>query len=89
MTQSGDKVARYFTDEADSSFQVQYAVIACASTAGIAFYPYDESGYNPWTPSSVMESKTAYIYFGGNFATLLHDYPMFGTDKIVIEKVVE
>lgn len=89
MTQSGDKVARYFTDEADSSFQIEYAVIACASTAGIAFYPYNESGYAPWTPSSVMESKTAYIYFGGNFATLLHDYPMFGTDKIVIEKVVE
>ena len=89
MTDTGDKVARYFTDEADSNFQIEYSVIACAGTAGIAFFPYNESGYAPWSPESVMTSKTAYIYFGGNFATLLRDYPTFGTDKIVIEKVVE
>ena len=88
--ETGEKVARYFTDEADSSFQIQYALIACSNTGGIAFYPYNESGYYaPWSPTTVMTSKTAYIYFGGNFATLLRDYPMFGTDKIVIEKVVE
>ena len=86
---TADKAARYFTDLADSNFNVQYTVIACANTGGIAFYPYDDSGYNPWSPAVVMESKTAYIYFGGNFITLLRDYPDFGTDQIVIEKVVE
>ena len=29
------------------------------------------------------------MYFGGNFITLLRDYPDFGTEQIVIEKVVE
>ncbi len=87
---TSNKAARYFTDKADSSFDVQYTVIACANTGGIAFYPYGESGdYAPWSPSSVMTSKTAYIYFGGDFITLLRDYPDFGTDQIVIEKVVE
>lgn len=90
MTESGDKVARYFTDVADSNFNPQYSVIACANTGGIAFFPYDASGaYAPWSPASVVESKTAYLYFGGNFLTLLYDYPVFGTDKIVIEKVIE
>lgn len=88
-TMAEDRAARYFTDVADSNFNPQYSVIACASTGGIAFYPYDEHGYAPWSPASVVESKTAYLYFGGNFLTLLYDYPVFGTDKIVIEKVVE
>ncbi|MBR3627380.1 MAG: hypothetical protein IKN42_00880, partial [Elusimicrobia bacterium] len=88
MTTSGDKVARYFTDKDDTNFNVQYTVVACANTGGIAFYPYDESGYNPWTPESVQQSKTAYMYFGGNFVDVfLND--IFGTDQIFIEKVVE
>ena len=86
---TGDKASRYFTDKADSNFNVEYTIIACANTGGIALYPYDEGGYNPWSPESIQESKTAYIYFGGDFITLLRDYPDFGTDQIVIEKVVE
>lgn len=88
MTPSGDKVARYFTDKDDSNFDKKYTVVACANTGGIAFYPYDGSGYNPWTPESVQQSKTAYMYFGGNFVDVfLND--IFGTDQIFIEKVVE
>ena len=84
-----DKVSRYFKDIADSDFGTNYTytLIACANTGGIAFYPYGE--YGPWSPSSVIQSKTAYMYFGGNFITLLRDYPDFGTEQIVIEKVVE
>lgn len=89
MSKDGTKVARYFTDVADTSFDPKYSVIACANTGGIAFYPYGEGGYNPWSPTSVQQSKTAYMYFGGNFITLLRDYPDFGTDQIVIERVVE
>lgn len=90
MTQSGDKVARYFKDTADSDFNGgQYAVIACANTGGIAFYPYGEGGtYSPWTPESVQQSKRAYMYFGGNFLNILRG-DIFGTDQIFIEKVVE
>lgn len=90
-SQANDKVSRYFKDEADSDFvaNYDYTLIACANTTGIAFYPYGPSGYNPWSPDSVKQSKTAYMYFGGNFITLLRDYPDFGTDQIVIERVVE
>ena len=92
---TSDKVARYFTDEADkdkdggSKFDLQYTVVACANTGGIAFYPYEEGGaYAPWTPKSVQESKTAYMYFGGNFVDVfLND--IFGTDQIFIIEVVE
>ena len=90
MTPSGDKVARYFKDAADSDFNGgQYAVVACANTGGIAFYPYGEGGsYAPWTPESVQQSKTAYMYFGGNFLNVLRG-DVFGTDQIFIIKVVE
>ncbi len=89
-----DKVSRYFTDKADKDkdgepkFDLQYAVIACADSGGIAFYPYDGSGYNPWSPESVQQSKTAYMYFGGNFVDVFLD-DIFGTDQIFIEKVIE
>lgn len=86
---TGDKASRYFIDKADSNFDAKYTIIACANSGGIALYPYDEGGYNPWSPESIQESKTAYIYFGGDFITLLRDYPDFGTDQIYIEKVIE
>lgn len=93
-TMTPDKVARYFKDTADSDFNGgQYAVIACANTGantgGIAFYPYGEGGtYSPWAPRTVMQSKTAYMYFGGNFMNIFRG-DIFGTDQIYIEKVVE
>lgn len=88
-TKSGDKVARYFKDAADSDFNGgQYAVIACANSGGIAFSPYDGSEYAPWAPRTVMQSKTAYMYFGGNFMNIFRG-DIFGTDQIFIEKVVE
>jgi hypothetical protein len=84
-----DKVARYFTDKADSNFNVEYAVIACANSTGIAFAPYDApEHYAPWAPRTVMQSKTAYMYFGGNFMNIFRG-DIFGTDQIFIEKVVE
>lgn len=92
---TGDKVARYFTDKADkdkdgnSKFDIQYTVIACANSGGIAFAPYDApEHYAPWAPKSVMQSKTAYMYFGGNFMNIFRG-DIFGTDQIYIEKVVE
>ncbi|MBO7611475.1 MAG: hypothetical protein J6T23_04605 [Elusimicrobia bacterium] len=85
---TGEKVARYFTDQADSNFNVEYTIIACANTGGIVFYPYDESGYNPWAPNAVQQSKTAYMYFGGNFMNI-NRKDVFGTDQIYIIKVVE
>jgi len=104
MTPSGDKVARYCTDEADyvahydsehhetsreSNFKKEYAVIACANSGGIVFGPYAEDGsYAPWCPVAVQQSKTAYMYFGGNFMFVSRGY-VFGSDQIFIEKVVE
>lgn len=85
---SGERAARYFTDEADSSFNREYTVVACANSGGIAFYPYDESGYNPWSPEAVQVSKTVYMYFAGNFINVNRG-DIFGTDQIFIEKVVE
>lgn len=85
---SGERAARYFTDEADSSFNRKYTVVACANSGGIAFYPYDESGYNPWSPEAVQVSKTVYMYFAGNFINVNRG-DIFGTDQIFIEKVVE
>lgn len=107
MTEFGEKVARYFTDEADyiayyngtvlesditstePNFKREYAVIACANTGGLVFGPYAEDGsFAPWAPDAVRQSKTAYMYFGGNFMNIFRG-DIFGTDKIVIEKVVE
>lgn len=107
MTEFGEKVARYFTDEADyvayyngtvlesditsteSNFKREYAVIACANAGGLVFGPYGEDGsFAPWAPEAVQQSKTAYMYFGGNFMNIFRG-DIFGTDKIVIEKVVE
>ena len=92
MTPSGDKVARYFKDSADSDFnsdKPEYCVVACSNTGGITFYPYGEGGvYAPWSPDSVKESKTAYMYFGGNFLNVRRG-DVFGTDQIFIIKVVE
>lgn len=89
MTGDGKKVARYFKDEADSDFNGgEYAVVACANTGGIAFYPYDDSGYNPWSPEAVQISKTAYMYFGADFINVNRG-DIFGTDQIYIIKVVE
>ena len=85
---TAEKVARYFTDQADSNFNIEYTIIACANSGGIVFYPYDESGYNPWAPQPVQNSKTAYMYFGGNFMNI-NRKDVFGTDQIYIIKVVE
>ena len=89
MTPSGDKVARYCTDEADyvvhydsehhetsrdSNFKKEYAVIACANSGGIVFGPYAEDGsYAPWCPVAVQQSKTAYMYFGGNLQIIIQE----------------
>lgn len=99
MTQSGDKVARYFTDEADyieyysngevtrteSNFKKEYTILA--RVGGPVFGVYDEEGhYAPWRPALV--DNTAYMYFGGNFMNIKRG-DGFATDKIVIMKVVE
>ncbi len=99
MTQSGDKVARYFTDEADyaeyysngevirteSNFKKEYSILA--RVGGPVFGVYDEDGhYAPWRPQLV--DNTAYMYFGGNFMNI-KKRDGFATDKIVIMKVVE
>ena len=91
MTPSGDKVARYFTDQADSSFNVEYTIIACANSVPgtLVFGPYAEDGsFAPWAPDAVQQSKTAYMYFGGNFMNI-NRKDIFGTDQIHIIKVVE
>ena len=99
MTQSGDKVARYFTDEADyteyysngevtrteTNFKKEYSILA--RFGGPVFGVYDEEGhYAPWRPELV--DNTAYMYFGGNFMNIGRG-DAFATDQIVIEKVVE
>lgn len=93
------KVTRYVTDEQDyvayysageetgrdSNFKKEYSLIACFG--GPVFGVYDEEGHiAPWRPD--LTDNTAYIYFGGNFMNISHD-SIFGTDKLVIEKVVE
>lgn len=99
MTPSGDKVARYFTDEADyaeyynagevisteSNFKREYSVIA--RLGGPVFGVYNEQGeYAPWRPS--LMGNTAYMYFGGNFMNISRN-DGFATDKIVVIRVVE
>lgn len=79
------KVTRYFTDKDDSNFNREYAIIACLG--GPVFGVYNEAGeYAPWRPD--LTDNTAYIYFGGNFINVFKK-DIFGTDQIVIEKVVE
>ncbi|MBR4632049.1 MAG: hypothetical protein IKO48_01845 [Elusimicrobia bacterium] len=93
------KVARYLTDRQDyiahyngeevtsteSNFKREYAIIACFG--GPVFNAYNEAGeYEPWRPDLI--DNTAYIYFGGNFVNISVG-DIFGTDQIVIEKVVE
>ncbi|MCR4662748.1 MAG: hypothetical protein K5622_02525 [Endomicrobiaceae bacterium] len=86
---TGEKVARYFTDAADSNFDKKYAIVACSNSGGIAFAPYDGSEYAPWAPEEVMRTKTAYMYFGGNFMNVFRG-DIFGTDQICyIEQVIE
>ena len=90
------KVVVAFSGGLDTSYNVMYLTkemgyevyAACANTGGIAFYPYGEGGYAPWSPDSVQQSKTAYMYFGGNFMNIFRG-DIFGTDKIFIEKVTE
>lgn len=99
MTPSGDKVARYFTDEADyteyysngevirteTNFKKEYSILA--RFGGPVFGVYDEHGqYAPWRPD--LTDNTAYMYFGGNFMNIGRG-DAFATDQIVIEKVVE
>jgi hypothetical protein len=99
MTDTGDKVARYFTDEADyteyysngevirteTNFKKEYSILA--RFGGPVFGVYDEQGqYAPWRPA--LTDNTAYMYFGGNFMNIGRG-DAFATDQIVIEKVVE
>ncbi len=99
MTDTGDKVARYFTDEADyteyysngevirteTNFKKEYSILA--RFGGPVFGVYDEHGqYAPWRPD--LTDNTAYMYFGGNFMNIGRG-DAFATDQIVIEKVVE
>ena len=101
MTDTGDKVARYFTDEADyteyytngevtrteSNFKKEYSLLAKAG--GPIFGIYDKHGqYAPWRPDDLIVDNTAYMYFGGNFMNIQKN-DGFATDKIVIMKVVE
>lgn len=99
MTPSGDKVARYFTDEADYAeyynagevisteniFKREYSIIA--RLGGPVFGVYNEhGGYAPWRPE--LTDNTAYMYFGGNFMNISRG-DGFATDKIVVIEVVE
>lgn len=94
-----DKAARYFLDTGnytqyysggeptykEYTFEQdkQYCLIACS--VGPVFGPYGEWG--PWSSDKLVDN-TAYMYFGGNFMNISHGN-IFGTDRIVIMKVVE
>jgi len=96
---TADKAARYFLDNKnytqyydqgepttkEYTFEKdrQYTLIAC--DVGPVFGPYGE--YGPWSSDKLVDN-TAYMYFGGNFMNISHG-SVFGSDKIVIMKVVE
>ena len=96
---TADKAARYFLDNKnytqyydqgepttkEYTFEKdrQYTLIAC--DVGPVFGPYGE--YGPWSSDKLID-HTAYMYFGGNFMNISHG-SVFGSDKIVIMKVVE
>jgi len=75
----GEPTTREYTFERDR----QYTLIAC--DVGPVFGPYGE--YGPWSSDKLVDS-TAYMYFGGNFMNISHG-SIFGTDQIVIMKVIE
>lgn len=83
---SGEGVSRSTTTVRDFDIPANKNYTIIAEPAGPVF-GLTENG-EPWRPQSVSVSKKAYVYFGGNFINVQHG-SVFGTDQLIIEKVIE